>query len=581
MMRTLKRMMTILMLVVLTVPLVNCASKSEAAAPENPVVPVQRGDLKTDITGVGNLALSRTVDLPFDIPAAFDKTVALTVQDVLIQEGDSVKEGQLLAKLDTPTWEDQVSKLEDKVTLAERNLTAKQRAETATEQQIATKELAVSQAELNLQTAQNYVSKIDDVKKAQAAVDEAKYDLKVAHLMQKGEIEIENYESLLDRAQKNLEDILNGTSINVSSNAALAIAQEVAKSKLQVEQAKGSVEDARIAVENARLDVEVAKTAVVDVRKALENAQKALNEAKNASPEIKAPFSGFITRVNVVGGAEIKKGTVAVTIADPAKFEAGVMVSELDILKLKLDGDASVQVQAMPGLSLPAKVTHISPTATIQSGVVNYKVKVEVTSLRPVTLLPQTARGNSGNISSGGLSGGSRRSFAGNNSTGGFRQPSPGNNSTGGFGRFSGDNLTQEQINQMMQQRQQALAGQPGGQVAQTSATSPAEVKLVEGLTVTVSITIAERNGVLLVPVQAIISQGGNTIVQVSKGGVIEQRSVTVGVSNFQYAEITSGLSEGEQVIVPKAMANTTPTTSQQGQRPGGIMIPGLGGARR
>ncbi|GAI95589.1 unnamed protein product, partial [marine sediment metagenome] len=54
-----------------------------------------------------------------------------------------------------------------------------------------------------------------------------------------------------------------------------------------------------------------------------------------------------------------------------------------DILQVELGGEAWVQVDAMQGLSLPAEVTHISPTATIQSGVVNYKVKVEVESLKP------------------------------------------------------------------------------------------------------------------------------------------------------------------------------------------------------
>ncbi|MBI2287720.1 MAG: hypothetical protein HYU83_01840 [Chloroflexi bacterium] len=113
--------------------------------------------------------------------------------------------------------------------------------------------------------------------------------------------------------------------------------------------------------------------------------------------------------------------------------------------------------------------------------------------------------------------------------------------------------------------------------MTQIPETSPEEVKLAEGLTVTLSITIAERNGVLLAPIQSIISRGGETIVQVSKGEVIEERPVTVGISNWQYAEITSGLSEGEQVIVPKNTTSTTSTTSQQGQRSPGGIIPGIG----
>jgi HlyD family secretion protein len=80
----------------------------------------------------------------------------------------------------------------------------------------------------------------------------------------------------------------------------------------------------------------------------------------------------------------VLKGTIAVQIADPNRFEASILVNEMDIKQVKLGGKATVQVDSQPGLSLPAKVTYIAPTATIQSGVVNYKVKVDVESLKAV-----------------------------------------------------------------------------------------------------------------------------------------------------------------------------------------------------
>ena len=141
--------------------------------------------------------------------------------------------------------------------------------------------------------------------------------------------------------------------------------------------------DAQIAVDNANYAVDKGQ-------QALENAKLDLTDAADSnsggcaektwmtlrvmSPEIKAPFDGFITAVNVKGGDEVLNGTVAVTVADPNKFEADILVSEKDISQVKLGGEATVQVDTMPGVTLPAKVTHIAPTATIQSGVVNYKV---------------------------------------------------------------------------------------------------------------------------------------------------------------------------------------------------------------
>ena len=85
----------------LTVPCLGCGSGAEEV--ERQVVTVQRGNLVIDITAVGNLALSCTEDLAFEI--------AGTVEEVLVEEADSVEEGQVLAKLDIEEWEEHPLKI--------------------------------------------------------------------------------------------------------------------------------------------------------------------------------------------------------------------------------------------------------------------------------------------------------------------------------------------------------------------------------------------------------------------------------------------------------------------------------------
>ncbi len=555
-MRLFKVTLVTLVVCLVSILLLSCASKLDTTSlSESQVVTVQRGNLTIDITAVGNLALSRTEDLAFEILG--------TVEEVLVKEGDTFEEGQVLARLDTSEWEDELTALEDKVTAAERTVTAKERAVTAAERQVTTKKLALLQTQVNLQAAEDNLDKVEEIAKLKDVVEKAEYDLRIARgmLAQPGTweqysmrlYEIDRLKELIADTEQELEEILVGSSVRLTTDEAI----EVAMKKLEIEIAQGKLEDAQKAIEDAQLAVEDAKIAVEDAKKAVENVQKALDEAMNASPEVTAPFTGFITKVNVAGGDEVKKGTVAVVIADPTKFEADILVSEMNIFQVKLGGNASVQVDAMPMINLPAKVTHISPTATIQSGVVNYKVKVEVTALQPVMQERQQARSNlsSDNISSGAPSGG-------------FRRP------------FAGDNLTQEQIDQMIQQRQQAQAGQPSGQPPQMPTMIPEDLQLREGLTVTVSVIVEQKSNVLLVPNAAIISRGGGTIVQVRKSdGTTEERAVQTGISNWQYTEVTEGLSEGEQVIVPQGTA-TTSTTSQQRQPSGGMFIPGMGRVR-
>jgi len=392
-MKVLKLVMIALALGSVSILSLGCPQPDTASVPESQVVTVQRGNLAVDITASGNLMFSHTEDLAFEM--------AGIVAEVNVQAGDSVKQGQVLATLDTTQRDENLKSLES----------------------------GVLQAEISQKNAQ----------------------------------------LALDKAEDATVTLITGD-IVYSSN----------------------YDDEQIEI--LKLSLELAKARLAD-------AQKALTDAQNASPEIIAPFDGFISTVNVSAGDAgaqgngVPKGTVAMQIVDPDKFQADILVSEMDIYQVKLGGDASVQLSSLPGVSLPAKVTHISPTATIQSGVVNYKVTVEIQPLETPT---------------------------------------------------------------------------PGGQTPpgrQMPAMISENFQLREGLTVTVNIIIGEATDVLLVPNGAITTRGRQTYVQVmSADGTTQERAVTTGISNWQYTEVTGGLSEGEQVVVTQGTASTT-TTQQGGNR--------------
>ena len=189
--------------------------------------------------------------------------------------------------------------------------------------------------------------------------------------------------------------------------------------------------------------------------------------------------------MNVDAGQGVNADTVVMEVARATKFEVDILVSEMDIFQVGEGENATVQIDALPGMNLPAQVTYISPTATIASGVVNYEVKVEIQPLEAV-----------------------------------------------------------------------------------------AQKQLREGLSVVVSLPEEGRDDVLLVPNSAITTQGGQTYVQVvSPNGTAEERIIQTGISSWQYTEVTSGLSEGEQVVV-------SDTTTPQQEEPEGQWIQGGGPPR-
>ncbi len=70
--------------------------------------------------------------------------------------------------------------------------------------------------------------------------------------------------------------------------------------------------------------------------------------------------------------------------------------------------------------------------------------------------------------------------------------------------------------------------------------------KLLVGYSADVEIVYDARHQVLRVPTQTLLE--GNRVLLLNDG-VLEERKVTTGLSNWEFAEVLSGLSEGEQVV--------------------------------
>ncbi|MFC1902070.1 efflux RND transporter periplasmic adaptor subunit [Chloroflexota bacterium] len=568
-MRLLKIVLIPLVLVMLAVPLSGCGSESdEAELAENQIATVQRGDLRVDISAAGNLALSHTEDLAIELfygQSGASGTKG-TIGEVLVEEGDTVEEGQALVTIDEAEWDDELSALEDQVTTEERALTQAQVNLLTADQNLknardneATKELALLNAQISLETAKDNLSDTIETY-GWAEFDPIDAELNAAKswldrvVRRQSEISTDTDDSLtvIDRAQDRLyaaqaayDNFLAG-----HGNEKIDLKEkQVDAAELSLTGAQEDLADIAQDVSLKELQLTLTQGKVTDAEKALEDAREDLAEAQSKSPEITAPFDGFITTINVEGGDEVLNGTVAVQLADPGKFEADILVSEIDILQLKLGGEAWVEVDAMSGMSLPATVTHISPTATIQSGVVNYEVKVEIQSLEAVVQERQEVRQRAmADIAAGEL-------------------PPPLQQA------IDEGRLTREQVEEMIKQRQAEMGGAGAEQIPQASAPVPEDFQLREGLTVTVSIIIEEKTDVLLVPNAAITSEGGQSYVQVvSESGGEEKRAIQTGTTDYQFTEVTDGLDEGEQVLVPQGTA-TTSTASNSGPRPGGLMM--------
>jgi HlyD family secretion protein len=110
--------------------------------------------------------------------------------------------------------------------------------------------------------------------------------------------------------------------------------------------------------------------------------------------------------------------------------------------------------------------------------------------------------------------------------------------------------------------------------VSVTARLLAADPSILVGYTARVEITIASATNVLRVPVSALVQAGrGWSVMKVASGQVVAQ-PVTIGVRSDLWAEIRSGVDEGDVILLNPSTATSTTTNQNLIQPTPGFMMP-------
>jgi len=110
-----------------------------------------------------------------------------------------------------------------------------------------------------------------------------------------------------------------------------------------------------------------------------------------------------------------------------------------------------------------------------------------------------------------------------------------------------------------------------------TVALDSGDSRVRTGMTATISVEAQRRDNVLAVPSTALHGSGANTTVTVLRNGVQTVVAVQTGLVGDTLTEITSGLSAGDQVVLPALRTGTTTATGTGGGIFGGGGLTGGG----
>lgn len=134
------------------------------------------------------------------------------------------------------------------------------------------------------------------------------------------------------------------------------------------------------AIKNRTLALEEAeRSPVLSAQIAEAQAGVAAAEAAFADTRLIAPFAGLVTDVQAVRGDIASLGTPAVSLISSEAFEIVVLIPEDDIGEVDVGDEAVVTFDAYDDMEMSARVSFISPRAIVESGAAQFEVTLQFT----------------------------------------------------------------------------------------------------------------------------------------------------------------------------------------------------------
>jgi HlyD family secretion protein len=302
----------------------------KADASDYVVAKVERGDIAVTVSATGTLQAVTTVQVGSQASGA----VAWLGADFNSQ----VKRGQVIARLDSTTFEAQIE-----------NARA-----------------SVASAEAAVQAATT------EITNQGASVQAANANLQVTR------VQSEDAASVVNR-YKDLSNVVTGRDIESAQAQASVAASRVAQASAQVAQAEAARQSSRARLEQAKAQLAQAK------------AQLQQAEANLSHTVITSPIDGVVVSRDVDVGqtvaASLQAPTLFTIANDLTKMQALASVDEADVGQIRQGIKAEFSVDAFPGETFSGQVSQVRLNAQAVQNVVTYTAVIEVSNpemkLRP------------------------------------------------------------------------------------------------------------------------------------------------------------------------------------------------------
>lgn len=387
-----------------------------APPPPPPPAPVAKETVVETVSTEARVAPAKQSKLAFNTSGR--------IQEVLVDVGDGVQAGQVVARLDNASLRDAVRQAEASVLIAQTQLdkakagprpediaVAEMAVKVAQAQldkakvgprgeDIAAAQAAVVAAQADLAKARQRATE-QDIEKARLAIEQSKNELWSAQAARdavcgrtrdkdtpksvrppeadcdQAQATVQSAEQAVQIAQQDYAKVVAGPRNEDIAAVAARVAQAQAQLKVaQVEPQPADIQVAEMQVEQAQAQVAVAKSGPrpVDIAVAqaeVARAEAALQAARTAlaDSELKAPFAGVVAQVLLNPGEAATPAAPVLLIGDTRGLRLETEdLAETDIAQVAVGQTAKVSLDALPNQNFTAKVIRVSPVSAERRG---------------------------------------------------------------------------------------------------------------------------------------------------------------------------------------------------------------------
>lgn len=332
---------------------------------------ISRGKLTAQVGATGLVRPNQTTILAW-------KTTG-RIESILVEEGDRVTAGQILASLEERSLPQNVILARADLIDANNRLYELEISGVARAQA----QLALTQAEQALEDAQRNRTSKNFKRSSQATLDAARADYILAQ--DNFENVEENYQRVAHRAE---DDPVRAQALSQLAAARRQRDRTLANlnfllsrpDDLEIAEADAQLELAQANLEQAQREWQRVKDGVDQDAIEAARARIAAIEATLDLARLDAPFDGVITMVNSKPGDSVSPGTASFRLDDLSQLLVDVEVPEVDINRVARGQRALLTFDAIQGHEYEGEVINVARVGAQQQGLVNFIVTVELTN---------------------------------------------------------------------------------------------------------------------------------------------------------------------------------------------------------